>query len=382
MNSLGIDKEPSKTRIVVAMSGGVDSSATAALLVEQGYDVVGVTLQLYDHGMMVGKKGACCAGQDIYDAHQVAEKIGIPHYVLDYENKFSQDVMDDFADSYLRGETPIPCVRCNQRVKFRDMLAMAKDLGAEALATGHYVRRVMGKHGAELHRAADANRDQSYFLFATTQEQLDFLRFPLGGMANKAETRALAERFGLSVADKPDSQDICFVPNGDYASVVNKLRPGAIDAGDIVDLSGKIVGRHEGIIHYTIGQRKGLNINDRTGENNEPLYVVRIHADRRQVVVGPKEALAQTQVSLRDLNWLGGEVPVEGIKVSVKLRSAQPPMAGRFFKNGSAGNVELLTPALGIAPGQAGVMYDGDRVLGGGWIMSFEQQQPSSQPAP
>ncbi|HEU0117850.1 MAG TPA: tRNA 2-thiouridine(34) synthase MnmA, partial [Alphaproteobacteria bacterium] len=237
MNSMGFDKEPAKTRVVVAMSGGVDSSVTAALLKEQGYDVVGVTLQLYDHGMAVGRKGACCAGQDIYDAHRVAESIGIPHYVLDYESKFSQSVMDDFADSYMRGETPIPCVRCNQRVKFRDMLAMAKDLGADALATGHYVRRVMGPDGPELHRAADDSKDQSYFLFTTTREQLDFLRFPLGGMSKK-ETRALAERFNLPVASKPDSQDICFVPDGDYASVVSKLRPDAVQGGDIVDTKG------------------------------------------------------------------------------------------------------------------------------------------------
>jgi tRNA-specific 2-thiouridylase len=368
MNSLNIDKAPRDTRIVVAMSGGVDSSATAALLAEEGYEVVGVTLQLYDHGAAVGKKGACCAGQDIYDAHRVAEKLDIPHYVLDYESRFSQDVMDDFADSYLRGETPIPCVRCNQRVKFRDMLAMAKDLGADALATGHYVRRVAGANGAELHRAADSSRDQSYFLFTTTQDQLDYLRFPLGGMANKAETRALAERFGLPVADKPDSQDICFVPNGDYASVVGKLRPGAIDAGDIVDASGDVLGRHEGIIHYTIGQRRGLNIGERAGENNEPLYVVRIDAERRQIVVGPKEALAKAEAGLRDLNWIGGEVPAEGLDVSVKLRSAQPPLAGRFYKNGAAGRVVLLEPAFGVAPGQAGVIYQGERVLGGGWI--------------
>jgi tRNA-specific 2-thiouridylase len=371
MNSLGLAKSPQQTRIVVAMSGGVDSSAVAALLVEQGYDVVGVTLQLYDHGMAVGKKGACCAGQDIYDARQVAEKIGIPHYVLDYESKFSQAVMDDFADGYLRGETPIPCVRCNQRVKFRDMLAMAKDLGAEALATGHYVRRVMGPQGAELHRAADATRDQSYFLFTTTQEQLDYLRFPLGGFANKAETRALAERFGLPVADKPDSQDICFVPNGDYASVVSKLRPGAIEPGDIVDTNGNVVGHHDGIIHYTVGQRRGLNIGARAGENNEPLYVVRIDADKRHVVVGPCEALAQAQVHLRELNWLSGDVPAEGLPVTIKLRSAQPPLAGRFYKDGLMGRVALDEPTFGVAPGQAGVIYAGERVLGGGWILSI-----------
>ncbi|MGB9152771.1 MAG: tRNA 2-thiouridine(34) synthase MnmA [Alphaproteobacteria bacterium] len=369
MNSLGFDKAPKDTRIVVAMSGGVDSSVTAALLAEQGYDVVGVTLQLYDFGMAVQRKGACCAGQDIYDARQVAEKIGVPHYVLDYESKFSQSVMDDFADSYLRGETPIPCVRCNQRVKFRDLLAMARDLGAEAMATGHYVRRVVGAQGAELHRAADEGKDQSYFLFTTTQDQLDFLRFPLGGMMSKTETRALAERFNLPVAAKPDSQDICFVPNGDYANVVAKLRPGGIEPGDIVDERGNVLARHEGIIHFTVGQRKGLNLTDRIGENNEPLYVLKLDAEKKRVVVGPKQSLAQHKVALREINWLGGEMPASAIPVTVKLRSAQPPIAATFQMQGEGRGILTLTePTFGVAPGQAGVIYDGERVLGGGWI--------------
>ena len=367
MNSLGFDKAPKDTRIVVAMSGGVDSSVTAALLAEQGYDTVGITLQLYDQGEMAARKGACCAGQDIYDARRVAETIGIPHYVLDYESRFANSVMDDFADSYLRGETPIPCVRCNQNVKFRDLLGTAKELGAEALATGHYVRRVMGAQGAELHRAVDDGKDQSYFLFATTREQLDFLRFPLGGLS-KAETRALAERFNLPVAQKPDSQDICFVPNGDYASVVSRLRPGAIDPGDIVHVSGEVLGRHEGIIHFTVGQRRGLNLSTREGENNEPLYVLKLDAAKKQVIVGPKESLAKNSVRLREINWLAGEIPESGIEVEVKLRSAQTPLPGTFqMKNGSA-SVTLATPAFGVAPGQACVVYQGDRVLGGGWI--------------
>lgn len=372
MNSLGFNKDPKDTRIVVAMSGGVDSSVTAALLAEQGYDVVGVTLQLYDYGMAVQRKGACCAGQDIYDARQVSEKIGIPHYILDYESKFSQSVMDDFADSYLRGETPIPCVRCNQTVKFRDLLAVARDLGAEALATGHYVRRVMGANGAELHRATDDGKDQSYFLFTTTQEQLDFLRFPLGGMMSKTETRALAERFNLPVAAKPDSQDICFVPNGDYASVVAKLRPGGIEPGDIVDEQGRVLGRHEGIIHFTVGQRKGINLTSRTGENNAPLYVLKLDAEKKQVIVGPKESLARQTVRLREMNWLGGEAPKAEILVTVKLRSAQPPLEAMFqMQDNGRGVLTLSEPAFGVAPGQAGVIYSGERVLGGGWITTL-----------
>ena len=368
VNSLGFEKAPRDTRVVVAMSGGVDSSVTAALLVEEGYDVVGITLQLYDHGAAMARKGACCAGIDIYDARRVAEQLGFPHYVLDYESRFSESVIDYFADSYLRGETPVPCVRCNQSVKFRDLMATAKDLGAQALATGHYVRHVMGANGAELHRAQDDTRDQSYFLFATTQEQLDFLRFPLGGIP-KTETRALAERYGLSVAAKPGSQDICFVPNDDYASVVAKLRPGAIEAGDIVDQAGRVLGRHEGIIHFTVGQRRGLNIGDRAGDNNEPLYVLRVDPKNHRVIVGPREALAQSDVRLSDMNWLAKDVPAEGLDITVRLRSTQAPVAARFIRHSiREGRLRLREPVYGVAPGQAAVIYAGTRVLGGGWI--------------
>lgn len=377
MNSLGFDKAPHETRIVVAMSGGVDSSVTAALLAQEGYDVVGVTLQLYDHGLTVGKKGACCAGQDIYDARQVADKLGIPHYVLDYENKFSDAVMQEFADSYLAGETPIPCVRCNQRVKFRDLMDQARDLGAEAMATGHYVRRVAANQGAEMHRGTDPSRDQSYFLFATTQPQLDFLRFPLGDVP-KTETRTIAAKLGLAVADKPDSQDICFVPEGGYAKVVERLRPGSIEPGEIVHLDGRVLGRHNGVINFTVGQRRGIGVHDK-GSNNEPLYVVKVDPATHRVYVGPKAALARHQVTLREVNWLGrpGE-PTDNVAVTVKLRSmSQPAKAMVSLDAGSpaGGNQSVRTatvmleePQFGIAPGQACVFYQEDRLLGGGWI--------------
>ncbi|CUX81109.1 MAG: tRNA-specific 2-thiouridylase MnmA [Roseibaca calidilacus] len=369
LSSLGLPKPVAETRVVVAMSGGVDSSVVAAELAAEGYDVVGVTLQLYDHGAALAKKGACCAGRDIHDARRVAEEMGFPHYVLDYESKFRDAVIDEFADAYLGGATPVPCIRCNERVKFRDLLETAKDLGADCMATGHYIQRKSGASGAQLHRAADPVRDQSYFLFSTTQEQLDFLRFPLGHLATKAETRALAAKHGLAVADKPDSQDICFVPDGNYAAVIEKLRPGAGEPGEIVDMAGTVLGVHEGVIHYTIGQRRGLGI----GGLSEPLYVVKLDPDARRVIVGPKEALATRKVPVREINWLG-DAPFDSQAewhLSVKLRSTRPP-APAIIRPLSAheAEVELLTPEEGISPGQACVFYDGEgtRVFGGGWI--------------
>ena len=368
-NALGFDKSPKDTRVVVAMSGGVDSSVVAAELAAQGYDVVGITLQLYDHGAALAKKGACCAGSDIHDARRVAEKLNFPHYVLDYENSFRESVIDDFAKSYLAGATPVPCIRCNERIKFKDLLETAIDLDADCMATGHYIQRKNGINGAELHMAADHQRDQSYFLFSTTAKQLDYLRFPLGSLASKAETRALAAKYGLDVANKPDSQDICFVPDGNYAAVIEKLYPGTAQPGKIIDQNDNILGTHNGVINYTIGQRRGLGI----GGLEEPLYVVKLDVDRKLVIVGPKELLATRQVSLKEVNWLG-DIPLmtkSTWEIRAKVRSTRPPRDAvlRPISNTEA-IVELIAAEEGIAPGQACVFYgqDSSRVLGGGWI--------------
>jgi tRNA-uridine 2-sulfurtransferase len=367
MNQFAPNKEIKDTRIVVAMSGGVDSSVAATMLHKQGYEVIGVTLQLYDLGVDLEKKGACCAGKDIYDAKNVADRMGFAHYVLNYESIFKQEVMEDFADSYLRGETPIPCVKCNQSVKFRDLFKVARDLNADALVTGHYVQRKVGKNGiAQLHKAVDESKDQSYFLFATTQEQLEYIHFPLGGM-KKDDTRKMAVEFGLTVADKPDSQDICFVPNGSYANVIERLRPGALDDGDIIHTNGTKLGRHNGIINYTIGQRKGLGISW-----PEPLYVVKIDAENNVVLVGAESELSSTSFTIRNVNWLIEEKSLEnGIAVNIKSRSTQKMVEATIFTLGNGmAKVTLKNPERAITPGQACVMYDGERVIGGGWIIA------------
>ncbi|WP_305989789.1 tRNA 2-thiouridine(34) synthase MnmA [Roseibium sp. MMSF_3544] len=372
-NSLDLPGRPEDTRVVVAMSGGVDSSVVAAMMKAEGYDVIGVTLQLYDHGAAVAKSKSCCAGVDIHDARRAAEMIGIPHYVLDYESRFKEQVMDRFADSYIAGETPIPCVSCNQTVKFTDLLKTARNLGADALATGHYVRSAQKGNKRALYRPADLDRDQSYFLFATTQDQLDFIRFPLGGMP-KAKVRELAAEFGLSVANKPDSQDICFVPNGDYAEVIRKLRPNAAEPGEIVHMDGRVLGRHEGIIHFTIGQRRGIGV-----ATGEPLYVVRLDADERRVIVGPREALATRTILLREMNWIGDQPLDEGDEVELfaKVRSTRPPAPATLRILNGKGFVDLANGETGVAPGQACVFFDSDdetaRVLGGGWIHKTER---------
>ncbi len=367
MNSLGLPGHPADHRVVVAMSGGVDSSVAAALLKDEGFDVVGITLQLYDHGEAVQKKGACCAGQDIMDAREVAAKLNIPHYVLDYESRFRQEVVDDFVDTYLAGQTPIPCVRCNQTVKFRDLFAMAKDLDARVLATGHYVRRVEGASGPELRRGLDLSKDQSYFLFATTPEQLDFLRFPLGEY-DKNTTRDLAKKYGLKVFQKPDSQDICFVPQGRYTDIIKKLRPGAIEPGEIIHVNGTVMGHHEGIVHYTVGQRRGLRVSC-----SEPLYVIGLDSERKRVIVGPKESLNVYEAYLKDTTWLIDDHRApEGVRVKIKIRSAHRGVEARVFAlPDQRAHIIFDDPEPAVSLGQAAVFYDResmDHVLGGGWI--------------
>ncbi len=381
-NGLGIAKPVAETRVVVAMSGGVDSSVVAGMMKREGYDVIGITLQLYDAGEMAHRKGACCAGQDIYDAKRVADRLGFPHYVLDYESRFRESVIDRFAESYLNGETPIPCVECNKSVKFRDLLRTARELGADVLATGHYVQSKALENGSRgLFRAFDPDRDQSYFLYATTPEQLSLLRFPLGGMP-KSQTRALAHEFGLEIADKADSQDICFVPDGNYADIIQRLRPDAVRPGDIVHLDGRVMGRHSGILHYTIGQRRGLGI-----AAAEPLFVVRLDADAARVIVGPREALLTSTVKLRDINWLG-DTPLEacgnaGLPVAVRVRSTRAPKPGILRQGVDGPEVELLAGEEGVAPGQACVFYSSDepeaRVLGGGTIIASRKKMDAAQ---
>ena len=369
-NSLGFYKDPKDTKVVVAMSGGVDSSVVAAMLAKEGYNVIGITLQLFNYGNSIKKKGACCAGLDIKDARRVADKFNFPHYVLNYEDQFKKEVIDDFASSYLRGDTPVPCIRCNEKIKIKDLLKTARDLDADCLATGHYIQRKEGKFGPEMHSAKDKEKDQSYFLFATTADQLNFLRFPLGHFKSKTETRILAKELGLKIHEKPDSQDICFVNKGTYADVIKENYPKANIRGDIIDTFGNKLGRHKGIIHYTVGQRRGLGIG-----GGKPYYVIRLDSEKSQVIVGERKELTTTSIRIKNVNWLGNnsfeKLSSEGIKLKFKVRSTRPPKLGKLWNTGSGDAIiELYENEEGVAPGQACVFYDekNTRVYGGGWI--------------